>query len=88
MAKTLIHFGNVEHRDVHNIYGMLMHEASFNGLVERDDGRRRPFVLTRSFFAGSQVSNKQDVVESRSLALIRRRCGALSANGCRVDRRQ
>ncbi|CAF4754568.1 unnamed protein product, partial [Rotaria magnacalcarata] len=33
---------------------MLQHRASFHGLVERSHGNIRPFVLTRSFFAGSQ----------------------------------
>ncbi|CAF4684394.1 unnamed protein product [Rotaria sp. Silwood1] len=52
--KDIIHHGGWENRDVHNLYGMLQHMASFNGLVERSNGHTRPFVLTRSFFAGSQ----------------------------------
>ena len=31
-----------------------MQKASYNGLKRRDDYNRRPFVLTRSFFLGSQ----------------------------------
>jgi alpha 1,3-glucosidase len=42
----------VEHRDVHNLYGMYVHRATSEGLIKRDNAR--PFVLTRSFFAGSQ----------------------------------
>ncbi|CAF3409540.1 unnamed protein product [Rotaria socialis] len=52
--KDIVHHGGWENRDVHNLYGMLQHGASFHGLVERSHGNARPFVLTRSFFAGSQ----------------------------------
>lgn len=56
MPKDNLHFGNWEHRDVHNINGMTFHNATWHGLIERlGTGREeRPFVLTRSFFAGSQ----------------------------------
>mmetsp|Transcript_3981 Transcript_3981/g.8750 ORF Transcript_3981/g.8750 Transcript_3981/m.8750 type:complete len:1031 (-) Transcript_3981:42-3134(-) len=54
MSKTLRHSGGWEHRDLHNIYGMLVHRATFDGhLVARKSGDR-PFVLSRAFFAGSQ----------------------------------
>ncbi|XP_014903252.1 neutral alpha-glucosidase AB isoform X1 [Poecilia latipinna] len=43
-----------EHRDVHNLYGLYVHRATAEGLVERSGGVERPFVLTRAFFAGSQ----------------------------------
>merc|ERR1712157_701999 len=36
------------------IYGYFVHEATFNGLLLRSDYKQRPFVLSRSFFAGSQ----------------------------------
>ncbi|CAF3788669.1 unnamed protein product [Rotaria sordida] len=52
--KDIVHYGDWENRDVHNLYGMLQHMASFKGLVERSNGHIRPFILTRSFFAGSQ----------------------------------
>lgn len=59
MPKDNIHHGNWEHRDVHNLNGMTFHNATFEALLERDDAktaldRKRPFVLTRSFFSGSQ----------------------------------
>ena len=44
----------VEHRSIHNAYGGLQQKASYNGLLMRDNYTRRPFVLTRSFFIGSQ----------------------------------
>ena len=53
--RDLIHYGNIEEREVHNIYGHLMVSSSFGGLVNRDENKNaRPFILTRSFFAGSQ----------------------------------
>jgi mannosyl-oligosaccharide alpha-1,3-glucosidase len=44
----------VKSRDVHNAYGSLMHRTTQRGLLQRDGNARRPFVLTRSFFIGSQ----------------------------------
>jgi alpha-glucosidase len=41
------------HGEVHNLYGQSMARASYEGLV-RDLGGERPFVLTRSGFAGLQ----------------------------------
>ena len=53
MQKDLQHAGGWEHRDVHNAYGMWYHAATAAGLARRSPGVR-PFVLSRSFFAGSQ----------------------------------
>merc|ERR1719410_1260356 len=44
----------VKHNEIHNLYGLYVHEATFNGLLLRSDYKQRPFVLSRSFFAGSQ----------------------------------
>ncbi|XP_054890279.1 neutral alpha-glucosidase AB isoform X1 [Poeciliopsis prolifica] len=46
--------GSWEHRDVHNLYGLYVHRATAEGLIQRSGGVERPFVLTRAFFAGSQ----------------------------------
>eukprot|EP01123_Difflugia_compressa_P011360 TRINITY_DN4504_c0_g1_i2.p1 TRINITY_DN4504_c0_g1~~TRINITY_DN4504_c0_g1_i2.p1 ORF type:complete len:736 (+),score=138.13 TRINITY_DN4504_c0_g1_i2:834-3041(+) len=55
MDKNALHVGGWEHRDVHNIYGMYMHAATAEGLVLRNPGHnKRPFVLSRAFFVGSQ----------------------------------
>ena len=43
-----------EHRDLHNAYGALHHRSTWRGLLSRDKNTQRPFVLTRSFFMGSQ----------------------------------
>lgn len=42
-----------EHRDVHNLYGHLQLKSTLDGLLRRSPNRR-PFVLTRAHFAGSQ----------------------------------
>ncbi|BFZ59983.1 glucosidase II [Saitoella coloradoensis] len=55
MPKDNIHEGGWEHRDIHNINGMVFHNATALALMNRDgDKPLRPFVLTRSFFAGTQ----------------------------------
>ncbi|KAL2891098.1 Glucosidase 2 subunit alpha [Ceratocystis lukuohia] len=55
MPKDNLHYGGWEHRDVHNLMGMTLHNATQLGMQARKkDEARRPFVLTRSFFAGSQ----------------------------------
>ena len=53
MQKDLIHHGGVEHREVHNAFGMYYHMATAEGIKRRNDGDR-PFVLSRAFFAGTQ----------------------------------
>ena len=54
MQKDNIHYGGVEHRDVHNAYGYYYHMATAQGLYERSKGTDRPFVLSRAIFAGTQ----------------------------------
>ena len=53
--KSCKHFNNIENREVHNIYGLMNTVATYTGLLNRNpDHNTRPFVLTRSFFAGTQ----------------------------------
>jgi len=58
--KEALHYtdvGNaVENREVHNLYGALMQQATYYGLMVRNKPAHnlRPFLLSRSFFAGSQ----------------------------------
>ena len=45
--------GPTSHREAHNVYGLLMGRATYEGLRDvRPD--ERPFLLTRACFAGSQ----------------------------------
>ena len=44
----------IQHRWLHNAYGALQQRATYQALLKRDRGQQRPFVLTRSFFLGSQ----------------------------------
>jgi alpha 1,3-glucosidase len=50
--KDLLHFGGYEERQMHNLNGLLMVSATYEGLRMREN--KRPFVLTRSYFAGAQ----------------------------------
>ncbi|KAM6502966.1 glycoside hydrolase family 31 protein [Amanita muscaria] len=54
MPKDNIHYGGWEHRDVHNLNGLLYANQTFKAVAARTDPPQRPFVLTRSFFAGAQ----------------------------------
>lgn len=40
------------HKEIHNVYGHLMAQATYEGLKRTD--KRRPFVITRACFSGSQ----------------------------------
>lgn len=54
--KDNIHAGGWEHRSIHNLYGLSYHEATYDSLLKRQENsnRQRPFILTRSYFSGSQ----------------------------------
>lgn len=54
MDKSALHHGGIEHREVHNQYGFYQGLAVYQGHLERANHQDRPFILTRSFFAGSQ----------------------------------
>ncbi|XP_055843079.1 neutral alpha-glucosidase AB-like [Episyrphus balteatus] len=53
MPKDNLHYGGWEHRDVHNLFGHMQVMGTHQGLLQRDPNQR-PFILTRSHFAGSQ----------------------------------
>lgn len=52
MPKSCIHYGNLKHKHVHNLYGFYQTMSTFEGLRKRKN--LRPFILTRAHFAGSQ----------------------------------
>lgn len=54
MPRDALHVGGIEHREMHNAYGYYLHMGTAEGLIKRGEGNDRPFVLSRSFFAGSQ----------------------------------
>jgi len=43
---------NTDHTEIHNVYGHLMSKATFEG-IKKHSGKR-PFVITRAAYAGSQ----------------------------------
>jgi len=53
MQKDLLNLDGIEHREWHNLYGMLYHRATHEGLLSRQENERG-FVLSRAFYAGSQ----------------------------------
>ena len=77
------------HEKVHNIYGHFMAKATYEGLA-KNDGGKRPFVLTRAAYAGSQKyctllwAGDQSVDFTIHDGLASVICGALSAGmmGC------
>lgn len=48
-----VEFDEGTHDKIHNVYGHLMAKATYDGLL-KNDNNRRPFVLTRAAYAGSQ----------------------------------
>eukprot|EP00347_Sterkiella_histriomuscorum_P014249 403361604 len=58
MKKSMIHHNKdkkrFKHGEVHNVYGLMMARATFQGLMQRDQQMIRPFILTRSVFFGAQ----------------------------------
>ena len=53
--KDLIHDNYIEERSVDNIYGLSVHEATYDAIKSiYSPSDKRPFLLTRAFFAGSQ----------------------------------
>lgn len=53
LPKHAVHAGGWEHRDVHNVYGILSMAATADGLRRGHGPTERPFSLSRSYFAGS-----------------------------------
>ncbi|CAO3597358.1 unnamed protein product [Absidia cylindrospora] len=54
MQKEMIHHDNWEHRVLHNLYSLLSHGATTDGIRERTAIQKRPFVLARGFYSGVQ----------------------------------
>lgn len=55
MQKEMVHdSGRWEHRVLHNMYALLSHSATADGVRERTEVQKRPFVLTRGYYAGVQ----------------------------------
>lgn len=54
MPRANLHYGDWEHRNLHNMYGLMHTKGTFDGVLRRSNSQLRPFILTRSFFAGSQ----------------------------------
>ena len=57
MPKNNIHNDGsqlIEHREIHNIYGYYYQKVAYESLKNKLGNNTRAFILTRSFYAGSQ----------------------------------
>jgi alpha 1,3-glucosidase len=57
MSPDCLHFDGenyVQHFEVHNLYGYFYHKVTYEALRQRYKNTIRPFVLSRSFYSGSQ----------------------------------
>ncbi|XP_063898479.1 neutral alpha-glucosidase AB isoform X1 [Helicoverpa armigera] len=74
-----------EHRHIHNEYGLWNIRATFDGMLQRSENQFRPFILTRSAFAGTQryaaVWTGDNAAEWGFLAVSVPMCLSLSAAG-------
>ena len=72
------------HRKAHNVYGMQMARATYEGL-KRSNPDKRPFTLTRSCYAGSQrhaaVWTGDNVASWEHLIIANVMCQRLSMSG-------
>lgn len=75
---------NASHRKVHNVYGMQMARATFEGM-KKQLANRRPFSLTRSGYAGvqrfSSVWTGDNVANWEHLWLANVQCQRFSISG-------
>ncbi len=75
---------DVSHRRAHNVYGMQMARATYEGL-KKYNPEKRPFVLTRSGFAGVQrfsaVWTGDNVSSWEHLWIANVQCQRLSVSG-------
>lgn len=72
------------HRKAHNVYGMQMARATYDG-IKKFMAPDRPFVITRSGYAGvqrySSVWTGDNVASWEHLGIANRQCQRLSASG-------
>ena len=72
------------HKKAHNIYGMQMARASYEGIKKHNDGKR-PFLLTRANFSGGQryaaLWTGDNIADWDHLKLANEQCQRLSISG-------
>lgn len=73
-----------DHAEAHNIYGMQMSRASYDGLKELQPSKR-PFLLCRATFSGGQryaaLWTGDNIANWEHLAMANRQCLRLSISG-------
>ncbi|KAH0792358.1 glycosyl hydrolase [Histomonas meleagridis] len=94
IPRDTLHYNGHEDREVHNLYGHFMVLSTYDGLLRRNnDQNERPFILTRSYFSGTQkysfvwtgdnTSNWEHLENSISQVISLNICG-YSLCGCDV----
>ncbi|MEM7105822.1 MAG: glycoside hydrolase family 31 protein [Bacteroidota bacterium] len=72
------------HRKAHNIYGMQMSRATFDG-IKKAKSEKRPFVITRSTYSGGQrfasVWTGDNSASWKHLKIANWQCQSLSVSG-------
>ena len=73
-----------DHAEAHNVYGMQMARASYNGIKKHNKGKR-PFLLTRANFSGGQryaaLWTGDNIADWDHLKLANEQCQRLSISG-------
>jgi alpha-glucosidase len=73
-----------DHRRIHNVYGMMMSRATFEGLQQHQPDKR-PFVLSRATFAGGQryaaLWTGDNIANWEHLKIAVNQCLRLSVSG-------
>ena len=58
IPKNPIHYDRenyIEHREINNLYGYLYQKKAYNSLKNRFNNKKRPFLLTRSFYLVKKI---------------------------------
>ncbi|KAG7002639.1 Neutral alpha-glucosidase AB [Fusarium oxysporum f. sp. conglutinans] len=71
MPKGNLRFGGWEHRDLHNLNGMMFHNATYHVMMTRREGElRRPLYLPAPFFQARSVTARHCLVAIKLLGVI------------------
>ncbi|KAM0081453.1 glucosidase II [Fusarium odoratissimum] len=71
MPKDNLRFGGWEHRDLHNLNGMMFHNATYHAMMTRKEGElRRPLCLPAPFLRARSVTARHCLVAIKLLEVI------------------
>ncbi|KAL5593039.1 hypothetical protein FOBRF1_012141 [Fusarium oxysporum] len=71
MPKDNLRFGGWEHRDLHNLNGMMFHNATYHAMMTRKEGElRRSLCLPAPFLQARSVTARHCLVAIKLLEVI------------------